>query len=75
MILIDRIPLFFFEGEGSAKIRHDYWHAIALRFSENYSGQIAAWCREHHLLMTGHFLQEDKLGTVYQSQRSNDATV
>lgn len=27
---IDKIPLFFFEGEGSAKIRHDYWHAIAL---------------------------------------------
>ena len=69
---IDKIPLFFFEGEGSAKIRHDYWHAIALRFSENYSGQIAAWCREHHLLMTGHFLQEDKLGL---STRVSGATM
>ena len=69
---VDRIPLFFFEGEGSAKVRHDYWHAIALRFSENYSGQIAAWCREHHLLMTGHFLQEDKLGL---STRVSGATM
>ena len=69
---IDRIPLFFFEGDGSTKVRHDYWHAIALRFSENYSGQIAAWCRDHHLLMTGHFLQEDKLGL---STRVSGATM
>lgn len=60
--LMELIPYFYFEGEYSGKIRHDYWHVITLRYSETYVGTISRWCREHHLAMTGHFLQEDKLG-------------
>lgn len=59
---IDLIPYVYFDGAYSNKIRHDYWHVIAIRYSENYSGGISKWCREHNLAMTGHFLQEDKLG-------------
>lgn len=59
---IGLIPYFYFEGKYSGKIRHDYWHVITLRYSETYAGTISRWCREHHLAMTGHFLQEDKLG-------------
>ena len=59
---VELIPYFYFEGDYSGKIRHDYWHVITLRYSETYAGTISQWCKGHHLAMTGHFLQEDKLG-------------
>ncbi len=59
---LEYIPYIFFNGEHSRKIRHDYWHTIAVRFSESYAKTISEWCEEHGILMTGHFLQEDKLG-------------
>lgn len=59
---MELLPYFYFEGKDSEKIRHDYWHVITLRYSETYAGTISQWCRKHHLAMTGHFLQEDKLG-------------
>ena len=58
----DLIPYIYFNGGGSRKIRHDYWYAITIRFSESYTKQVGNWCKSHSLLMTGHFLQEDKLG-------------
>ena len=72
---VDRIPLFFFlEGEGSAKISAcDYRHAIALRFSENYSGIVDR--RMVQRTSSAHdrtFLQEDKLGL---STRVSGATM
>ena len=60
--VLDMIPYFYFNGEKSAKIRHDYWRTVSERFKEAYSVQIGDWCRENNLLFTGHFLQEDKLG-------------
>lgn len=60
--VLDIIPYFYFNGEKSAKIRHDYWRTVSERFKEVYSVQIGDWCRENNLLFTGHFLQEDKLG-------------
>ncbi|MDE5590583.1 MAG: hypothetical protein K2J60_15830 [Acetatifactor sp.] len=59
---LDIIPYLYFNGERSRKIRHDYWYMIALRFSESYAKTISQWCEAHELLMTGHFLQEDKMG-------------
>ncbi len=56
------LPEFYFHGEHSAKVRHDYWHSIAKRYGESYFKVIGEWCEENHLLFTGHFLQEDKLG-------------
>jgi hypothetical protein len=60
--ILDYIPYFYFNGEYSAKVRFDYWHMIALRFEECYSGQIGQWCDARHIAYTGHFLQEDKMG-------------
>lgn len=61
--LLDRLPYHYFEGIYSAKTRHDYWYTITERYSEVYSGAISKWCREKGISYTGHFLQEDKLGT------------
>lgn len=59
---LDVLPWQYFNGELSAKTRHDYWHTIAERFSENYSGTIHDWCQANGIAFTGHFLQEDKIG-------------
>jgi hypothetical protein len=59
---LDTIPYLYFNGDKSAKIRHDYWRTITERYAESYSGEIAAWCRVNGIAYTGHFLQEDKLG-------------
>lgn len=61
--LLDRLPYHYFNGRYSAKIRHDYWYTITERYCEVYSGTISKWCREKGIAYTGHFLQEDKLGT------------
>lgn len=59
---LDLIPYLFFNSKKSSKIRHDYWHTIAIRYSESYAKVLGEWCEKHGLAMTGHFLQEDKLG-------------
>lgn len=38
--VLDIIPYFYFKGEKSAKIRHDYWRTVSERFKEVYSVQI-----------------------------------
>lgn len=55
-------PHFYFRSPESPWVRHDYWHAVALRYEACYSGQIGSWCRSHGIAFTGHFLQEDRLG-------------
>ena len=55
-------PYFYFNHPKSAKVRHDYWHVVALRYESCYTMQIATWCEAHGIISTGHFLQEDKLG-------------
>lgn len=56
------LPWLYFDGIYSEKIRHDYWHAVTKRFGEAYFESLGSWCEAHHLLLTGHCLQEDKLG-------------
>lgn len=59
---LEVLPLFYFHGENSRKVRHDYWRCVTQRYSESYFKVIGQWCEENNLLFTGHFLQEDKLG-------------
>lgn len=66
------LPEFYFEAEASRKIHHDYWHSIARRYGESYFKVLGEWCEKNRLLFTGHFLQEDKLGT---SVRVNGAVM
>ncbi|MCZ7542180.1 MAG: glycosyl hydrolase [Anaerolineae bacterium] len=62
--LLDVAPYLFFEGEGAAKARHDYWWTVSERFTEAYSAQLGAWCAAHGLALTGHFLEEDLFGNA-----------
>jgi len=53
------VPYFFFDGEKSRKVRHDYWLVVTRRFQEAYSRQLGKWCEENNLSLTGHYLLEN----------------
>lgn len=57
-------PYLFLDGEKSEKIRHDYWYTITQRFVSAFSQQLGDWCEEHGILLTGHYLAENLLGTA-----------
>lgn len=58
----DVLPMFYFTGEWSEKIRHDYWRCVTQRFSDSYFKTLGQWCEENNLLFTGHLLHEDSMG-------------
>ncbi|HMN60887.1 MAG TPA: glycosyl hydrolase, partial [Anaerolinea sp.] len=60
--LLDVLPWLFFDGQGAARARHDYWYTVSQRFTEAFTRQIGAWCAEHGLDFTGHFLNEAEMG-------------
>lgn len=62
----ENLPYLFFDGEGAAKIRHDYWKTVAQRFEESYMKQVYEWCDARGLCTTGHILYENDLG--YQTR-------
>jgi len=55
----DVAPFVFFHGEKSIKARYDFWRTISELYVESYTKQISEWCKEHNLLFTGHYLEED----------------
>jgi hypothetical protein len=65
---MDVAPYVFFEGDGAAKARHDFWWTISERFAEAYSKQLGEWCAAHRIALTGHYLEENVLGfSVWRS--------
>lgn len=52
-------PYVFLNGEKSIKARYDFWRTISELFVESYTKQISDWCKEHNILFTGHFLEEN----------------
>lgn len=64
--LLDVLPWLFYDGEGAAKARHDYWWTVTERFVGAYSAQLGAWCDAHGLAFTGHYLYEQEMGLGIQ---------
>ena len=60
--LLAVLPWLFYDGEGAAKARHDYWYTVSQRFTEAYSKQLGEWCEKHGLAFTGHYLNEAEMG-------------
>jgi hypothetical protein len=57
-----RLPdLFFDVSAESARIRHDFYETLTAFYADAYYRQIHDWCREHHVLFTGHLLFEEWL--------------
>lgn len=68
--ILDVVPYIFFQGEKSAKARHDYWRTISDRFCEVYSKQISEWCEKNNLAYTGHYFEEDHMGCAVRANGS-----
>mgnify|MGYP001015517242 CR=1 FL=1 len=50
-------------GPETAKARHDFWRTVGDLVSENFFGQIQAWCRKYNVLSGGHLLMEEAILT------------
>jgi hypothetical protein len=61
----DRLPELLWElPDGRAsRTRWQYHDHVAGRFAAAYGGRIGAWCDRHGLAATGHFIEEDWLGS------------
>lgn len=58
------LPLLVGEaGPGSQKARYDFWLTIGELVSENFFGQIQAWCARHNIPSGGHLLAEESMVT------------
>jgi len=51
--------LFYDVGPTTGAIRNALWGFRTKLFSENYIKQMDDWCREHNIMLSGHFDQEE----------------
>ena len=60
--LLPRLPALM-QGEDaqSAQVRRDYYHLLASLYETAFFRQIADWCKQHNLLLTGHTEEELKV--------------
>lgn len=61
--ILDFLPELFWElPDGKRSVhRYRYHDHVAERFVNAYADQIGAWCRDHHIALTGHMMQEPSL--------------
>ena len=60
--LQDHLPELFYEtAESFSQARHDFYELATTLFTESFVKQIGDWCERHHVVMTGHILNEDSL--------------
>lgn len=57
-----RLFSLFFDMEGCARLRHDYWRTLTELFGERCLKPMYDWCEAHGLRLTGHMLYENDLG-------------
>ena len=60
--IIEHIPAILWESNNSPRVRYSYHEHCAQRFKQAYTEQIGAWCEEHGIAFTGHFIYEGSMG-------------
>ncbi len=79
--ILEQLPLLVWESEGDlgALARYRYHDHITERFVEAFADNIGEWCRQNHLMLTGHMMGESDLesqtaatGEAMRSYRSFD---
>ena len=63
--ILDSLWLIYVNGPGYRAFRYRYWQCVNALIADNFAGQIQNWCKENHLIFTGHFSSED--GLIYQT--------
>ncbi len=56
---LPHVDALFADLPDSAKYRYRYWRMATEQFVEAYTKQIAEWCGQNNLKLTGHFMYED----------------
>jgi hypothetical protein len=59
--LLPRLPALFFDTGDYRPVRYDFYRTVTRLFTERYTKQVSAWCAQHGLKLTGHFMGEDTL--------------
>lgn len=61
--LIDRLPELFLQRDGQpvSQVKWHFVECLQRLFLQNFAEPCQAWCRKHHLILTGHVLHEDSL--------------
>lgn len=54
-----------YESASSERTRMHYWQLVAEMSSEAFTGQIAQWCEDRGLLLTGHMVHEEDSHSVW----------
>jgi len=57
----EHLHLLFREGPGAAEFRLRYYSVATELYERNFVGQIAQWCEEHDIVLTGHMMWEESL--------------
>lgn len=63
--IVERLHELNFPSPDSERTRMHFWQLVSEMSSEAYTGQIAKWCEEHGLLLTGHMVWEEDSHSVW----------
>ncbi|MCK4981981.1 MAG: hypothetical protein KAS17_03605, partial [Victivallaceae bacterium] len=59
--LFDHLPELFEDSPNAEEYRYRYWRCAAEQFTDAYTKQVADWCEQNNLMLTGHFMYEDSI--------------
>lgn len=61
--LLEKLPELFWElGQDQvSQTRYQYHDHICERFVQAYAVQVGKWCKDHHIRLTGHMMEEPEL--------------
>jgi hypothetical protein len=63
--IVPHLHRLVFDDPGCDRVRIDFWSLVADLASSNYTGQLADWCAEHNMALTGHMVQEENSYSVW----------
>ncbi|MBE6926003.1 MAG: hypothetical protein E7461_04080 [Ruminococcaceae bacterium] len=59
--ILDGLGLLFLSKEGYRDFRYKYWKAMQSLLLKNFAQRVYAWCTEHGISLTGHYIEEAEL--------------
>ena len=59
--VLDGLGLLFVEKEGYRRFRYRYWYTMHKLMLDSFGKKIYAWCEEHGIRFTGHYVEEQDL--------------
>lgn len=60
--IFDQLGLLFVEKEGYRTFRYRYWLAMQTLMLDSFAKQVYAWCCDHNIQLTGHYVEEPTMG-------------